>query len=59
MRIDNRNSVFDVLRLLLAIVVVGIHARVFAVGLGYPLCRLAVPLFFILSAYFLYNKIDS
>lgn len=58
MRIDNRNSVFDVLRLLLAIVVVGIHARVFAVGWGYPLCRLAVPLFFILSAYFLYNKID-
>lgn len=54
---DTRSGVVDVMRVFLAIVVVGIHARIFNGGGGYPFCRLAVPLFFVMSSYFLFKKI--
>ncbi len=54
--IKNNNAVVDVFRLILCIMVVAIHTGIFHDYL-YPWLSLAVPLFFIMSAYFFFNKI--
>ena len=49
------NAVFDYSKFILAIMVVAIHTR-FLPKLLYPWLRLAVPLFFIMTGYFLFQK---
>lgn len=50
------NSVFDVAKLVLCVVIVAIHTWILPKWL-WPLARLAVPVFFMLSAYFFFSKI--
>ena len=53
----SRNYSIDILRLLLSFAVVVIHVHS---GKWYdyvdPICRLAVPVFFIISGYFIYDE---
>ncbi len=60
MSTENRtsNSVFDIVKLILALMVAAIHASLFPEVL-YPWLRIAVPLFFILSSYFLFLKVNA
>lgn len=58
-----QNDFFDVLKFLLAIMIVALHSslqiRIINLNIAMPWLRIAVPLFFILSAYFLFSKIIS
>lgn len=67
---ETKNNLYygmiDVLRLVFAIAVVSIHTMVFQsinenlrIATSMGLARLAVPFFFIVSGYFLYNRINS
>lgn len=53
-----RYDIFDVTRYVLAIMVVAIHTQLFP-SILYPWLRLAVPLFFILSSYLLFERIND
>lgn len=52
------NSVFDIFRLILCVLVVCIHTS-FLSNILYPWLRLTVPLFFIMSSYFFFEKINN
>lgn len=52
------NSVFDVLKIILALMVVFLHGKVLLNEI-YPWVRIAVPLFFIMSSYFLFSKLNK
>ena len=52
------NSVFDVLKIILAMMVVLIHGKLF-INYVYPWIRIAVPLFFVMSSYFLFSKLNK
>ena len=52
------NAVFDVTKYILSIMVIAIHSNLFPSVL-YPWLRLAVPLFFIISSYFLFKKLEN
>ena len=52
------NAVYDVFKITLSLMVVGIHTSLFPKVL-YPWLRLAVPLFFVMSSYFLFSKLDK
>lgn len=57
----NGNSI-DLLKFLLSFIVVAIHVNPFGEKLGYlrfPLCRIAVPIFFLVSSYFFFRKIKN
>lgn len=67
---ETKNNVYygmvDVLRLVFAILVMMIHTMAFQsvnenlrIATSMGICRLAVPFFFIVSGYFLYNRIKS
>ena len=55
-----RNDFFDILKFFLAVAIVAIHAQLFGKGDGkflvWPYLRLAVPLFFMMSGYFVFKK---
>lgn len=50
-------DIFDILKIVLSVFVVGIHAEMFVTILN-PLFRMAVPLFFITSSYFFFGKLQ-
>lgn len=50
------DSRYDVLKLVLSLFVVAIHSDLFP-PLLYPWLRVAVPLFFMMSSYFLFDKL--
>lgn len=52
----NRNATFDVLKFILSLIIVAIHSQILLPVL-FPWARIAVPLFFITSAYFFFCKI--
>ena len=52
------NSVYDILKIILAIMVVLIHGNIFP-NILYPWLRIAVPLFFVMSSYFLFSKLNK
>lgn len=52
------NSVYDVLKIVLSIMIVLIHAKVLP-NILYPWLRLAVPLFFVMSSFFLFSKLNK
>ena len=52
------NSNYDILKFLLSLMVVMIHSKLLP-DLLYPWLRIAVPLFFIMSAYFFFLKIGN
>lgn len=49
---------YDILKLILSVMVIIIHANVYP-RLLYPWLRIAVPLFFIMSSYFLFSKLQN
>ena len=49
---------YDILKFLMSIMVVAIHAELFPLVL-YPWLRMAVPLFFMITAYFLFTKLEK
>lgn len=51
-------DILDVTKIVLSIMVVAIHTRIFPTFL-YPWLRLAVPLFFVISSWLLFNKIKN
>ena len=51
-----RYDIFDIVKFVLAIIVIAIHTNLFPQFL-YPWLRLAIPLFFIISSYLLHVKI--
>lgn len=53
---NNTNSIFDLLKLILAIMVVCIHCQILP-SILFPWVRIAVPLFFVISSYFLFSKL--
>ena len=53
-----RNVVFDLSKYVLSIMIIAIHSGLFPNYL-YPWLRIAVPLFFIISSYFLFSKIQK
>ena len=55
---EKRNIVFDLSKYILSIMVVAIHSELFPNHL-YPWLRIAVPLFFIISSYFLFFKVQQ
>jgi len=55
---NNLNTVFDIAKLCLCTMIVCIHTNVMP-SITFPWIRIAVPLFFLLSAYFLFQKINS
>ena len=52
------NSVFDILKIILAIMIVFLHGKVLF-NYIYPWIRIAVPLFFVISSYFLFCKLNK
>ncbi len=52
------NSVYDILKIVLSIMIVLIHTKILP-NILYPWLRLAVPLFFVLSSYFLFSKLNK
>ena len=52
------NSMFDITKLVLAIAIVLIHCNILP-NILYPWLRIAVPLFFVISSYFFFNKINK
>ena len=59
---DNKNSlterqaIFDIVKFIMALMVVAIHSSLFPMVL-YPWLRLAVPMFFIISSYFFFGSL--
>lgn len=53
----NSNAVFDITKFIMALMVVAIHAQLYP-ELLYPWLRLAVPMFFMISSYFLFGKLN-
>ncbi|MBQ8892264.1 MAG: acyltransferase family protein [Bacilli bacterium] len=51
-------DILDITKLILSIMVVAIHTELFPMVL-YPWLRLAVPLFFVISSFLLYSKINN
>lgn len=51
-------DIFDLTKIILSLMVVAIHSKLFPMIL-YPWLRLAVPLFFLISSYLLYTKIKK
>lgn len=51
------NSVFDIAKFMMALMVVAIHNRLYP-ELLFPWIRMAVPLFFVMSSYFLFEKLN-
>lgn len=49
---------YDLIKFVLSLFVLAIHASVYPMGL-FPWVRIAVPLFFMLSAYFVFSKLHS
>lgn len=49
---------YDLIKFVLSLFVLAIHASVYPMGL-FPWLRIAVPLFFMLSAYFVFSKLHS
>lgn len=62
-KIENNKVIygFDILKFLMALMIVAVHARAFVEPYLYkivaPLMNVSVPLFFILSSFFLFRKI--
>ena len=50
------NSIIDIMKFVLALLIAALHAKV-DIGFLFPLYRIAVPLFFITSGYFLFGKL--
>ena len=55
-KLENATGGFDVAKFVLSVLVVAIHTTLYP-NILYPWLRLAVPLFFMISAYFLFGKI--
>lgn len=55
---DKTNSVFDIAKFILCLVIVSLHTWILPYYL-YPFARLAVPLFFMISSYFFFSKINK
>ena len=55
---SNANSIIDVAKFILSLFVVAIHTGLFPEYL-YPWLSMAVPIFFIISAYFFFTKVKS
>ena len=51
-------DILDLTKLILSIMIVAIHTSLLPTVL-YPWLRLAVPLFFIISSFFLFNKVNN
>ena len=61
-QMKNKNlDILDLVKVILSIIVVGIHINPFGEysGLYYPICRIAVPLFFMISSYLLFSKLKN
>ena len=58
-----RQDSFDIVKFIMAMMVVAIHVNpIFGMGIGspiFPITRIAVPMFFVFSGYFLFNKIGN
>ena len=52
------NSSFDITKIILSIMIVAIHAQIYP-NILFPWLRIAVPLFFMISSYFLFTKINK
>ena len=52
------NSVYDLLKIVLSIMIVLIHTKILP-NILYPWLRIAVPLFFVMSSYFLFSKLNK
>ena len=50
------DSTYDIIKFILSLLVLAIHSALFPMAL-YPWLRIAVPLFFMMSAYFLFSKL--
>ncbi len=55
---DKVNSIYDITKFILSITIVIIHSG-FLKNVLYPYLRIAVPLFFIISSYFLFKKVNK
>lgn len=55
--VKQTDSRFDIVKIILSVFIVAIHANLFAEYL-YPWLRIAVPLFFMLSGYFFFGKLS-
>ena len=55
---NKTNSIFDILKVILALMVVLIHGKILF-NYVYPWIRIAVPLFFVISSYFLFSKLNK
>jgi hypothetical protein len=55
---NKTNSVFDVLKILLSLMVIIIHGKVLNY-IALPWIRMAVPLFFMMSSYFVFKKLNK
>ncbi len=60
MKNKNLDSI-DLLKVILSIAVIAIHVNPFGRfgEIIFPICRIAVPIFFIISSYFLFNKLSN
>lgn len=56
-KINQSNNLFDISKLILAVMVVGIHTPL--PEYFFPWLRLAVPLFFMMTSYFLFSKLKT
>lgn len=56
--VKSYNSVFDIVKFILAIAVVAIHSQLLP-GLLFPWLRLAVPMFFMISSYLFFDKLKD
>ena len=52
----DRQAIFDIVKFIMALMVVAIHSSLFPMVL-YPWLRLAVPMFFIISSYFFFGNL--
>lgn len=58
MESKKNNSIYDIAKIVLAIMVVCIHSNLLP-NILYPWIRIAVPLFFMISSYFFFLSLDS
>lgn len=56
--VKNDNGMIDLIKFILSIMVVAIHTELYPEYL-FPWLRVAVPLFFMITSYFFFNKIDK
>ena len=54
--LKNRQAIFDIVKFIMALMIVAIHSSLFPMVL-YPWLRLAVPIFFIISSYFFFGNL--